>query len=209
MVFPEAGSSRNDRASSLAWAVGLAIASVLVIALAWQVRQLRAERDWLLDRTTQPYAGMYVPRIPMRSIDGDGIVLGQPRGDVQVAYFFNTTCPYCLRSVPGVQDLARRIAAETGSRIELVGIAYDSPKATRAYLARHRFDFPVVASTDRRTSMLFRARSIPTFLVIGRDGRIRHSKTGALASMEGIDAILSAARRKDAPAAATTREIRR
>ena len=73
--------------SIVVW-IALLAASILVALLGWQNRGLRKERDWLTDRVSYAYPGMYVPALEVRSTSGADLELGAPRGDFQVLYFF-------------------------------------------------------------------------------------------------------------------------
>ncbi|HEX8360754.1 MAG TPA: hypothetical protein VF613_11620, partial [Longimicrobium sp.] len=74
----------------------LAVAAALVVVLARQNRELRADQTALLDRATVAYAGMWVPAVPATGVDGGELRLGEPGpGGAQVLYFFTTTCRYC------------------------------------------------------------------------------------------------------------------
>ena len=185
----------------------LALATALVVALGWQLHQARENQRWLSQRATQPYIGMYVPHIAMASLDGASRTLGQPVGDYQVLYFFTTGCPHCRASAPLVKAIAGQLEAASGGRAEMIGVALDPAVAADAYAREHGFAFPVIASQDRRSAMLFRARNVPLLLVIGRDGRVRYARVGEINTKEGVNGVLTAVRRKEAsPAGPTTKE---
>jgi peroxiredoxin len=149
----------------------LLAACALLVVLAWQNRQLREERRWFVTRTTEPYLGMYVPKIAATALDGSALTLGVPAGDYQVLFFFTTTCPYCKRSAPTVVQAAQRLAAQ-GGRVQVLGVCQCSPDQTRRYAIEHRFPFPVTTLTERRALMLFRARNVPSMLALDRDGHL-------------------------------------
>lgn len=182
----------------------LALASALVVALGWQLHQARENQRWLSQRATQPYIGMYVPRIAMASLDGASRTLGQPERDYQVLYFFTTGCPHCRASAPLVKAIAAQLDAASEGRAEMLGVALDPAAAAGAYAREHGFAFPVIATQDRRSAMLFRARNVPLLLVIGRDGRVRYARVGAINTKEGVNGVLTAVRRKEASAAGPT-----
>ncbi|WP_363796450.1 TlpA disulfide reductase family protein [Lysobacter firmicutimachus] len=175
------------------WAA-LALASVLVVALGWQVGRMREDQRWLADRAVAPYVGMYVPRVALHGLDGRAIELGQPRGDSQVLFFFTTTCPYCRASLPQLKRVARQLPQASAGGAELIGVALASPGQARAYAREHALDFPLVAHDDRRTAALFRARKVPALLVIGRDGRVRYRHVGALNDKRTLRELLLAVR---------------
>lgn len=186
----------------------LAVSTALVLLLALEVRQLREDQRWLVERASEPYFGMYVPQVPVTALDGSTHRLGQPRGRFQVLFFFTTSCPHCRASLPLVKSIARQLETASGGQAQMLGIAHDTPAAAVAYVREHELRFPVIASQDRRTATLFRARKVPLLLVIGDDGRVRYSRIGVLNSKEGITGVLTAVRDTDPPAAAPTEEIK-
>jgi peroxiredoxin len=172
--------------------VALLAASALVVLLAWQNRDLRAHRDWLSDRVDYAYPGMYVPAIRARSVDGAEFELGAPRAEHQVLYFFTHTCPYCRQSAPTVAETARVLQRSLGDRVSMLGICECSETQAREYARRHDFDFPVIAMTDRRSLMLYRARIVPVLLVVGRDGRVKHAVQGVFGTQAHTRGLVAA-----------------
>jgi peroxiredoxin len=172
--------------------IALLAASALVALLGWQNRGLRADRDWLTDRVSYAYPGMYVPLIKVRSIDGETFELGAPRADYQVLYFFTHTCPYCRQSAPAVAQTAHSLQRRFGARVSMLGICQCTDDQAREYARRHDFDFPVIAMNDRRSVMLYRARIVPVLLAIDRDGRVRHVSQGVFGDEKQIRDLVAA-----------------
>lgn len=185
----------------LLWAA-LALATALVLALGWQVGRMREDQRWLVDRVTQPYVGMYVPKVALTSLDGQTRELGQPRADAQVLFFFTTTCPHCRASLPQLKLAAAQLQAAAGG-VELIGVAFASPEQTATYAREHALNFPLIAHDDRRTSALFRARKVPSLLVIGRDGRVRYQHVGEINNKQTLRELLLAAQPRSAPMTST------
>lgn len=179
-----------SRPPYLLWAA-LALATALVVALGWQVTRLREDQRWLADRVSQPYVGMFVPQMSATALDGRPVSLGQPRGRRQVLFFFTTTCPHCRASLPQLK-LAARELREHGD-VELIGVAFAAPAQAAAYAREHDLDFPLVARDDRRTAALFRARRVPSLLVVDGDGLVRYRHVGALTGKTPLQELLQAA----------------
>lgn len=197
---PDSVSAANPRPSYLLWAA-LALASALVVALGWQLMRLREDQRWLVDRVNLPYVGMFVPQVAATTLDGRSVSLGQPQGRRQVLFFFNTTCPHCRASLPQLKLAARELQRHAG--VELVGVAFATPAQTAAYAREHALDFPLIAvDDDRRTQALFRARRVPSLLVIGDDGRVRYQRVGELNGKTPLQELLRAATAAEPPAAA-------
>lgn len=181
------------------WA-GMTIASALIVVLAWQNRGLRADREWFSDRSHYAYPGMYVPEIPVTSLQGTKIALGSPARDFQVLFFFNETCPHCRTSAPAVSALAPVLRDTFADRVALIGICECGEAEARRYGEAQRFDFPLASLRDRRSLMLFRAQSVPLLLVIDREGRVRHAVQGTFSTEAQHEALLAALRQPPSPA---------
>lgn len=175
--------------------IALLAASALVVVLGVQNRGLREDRDRLTDRAAYAYPGMYVPVVDAPRIDGGRLALGAPGGDLQVLFFFNETCPYCLRSAPTVAETARSLQREFGDRVSLVGVCQCAPGAALGYARRHGFAFPVVTVSARRALALYRARAVPMLLAIDRNGRVRHAVQGAFDTRAQVDGLIAELRR--------------
>lgn len=185
--------------------LALLAACALVLVLAWQNRGLREERRWFVTRTTEPYPGMYVPRIDVPAVDGTPLTLGVPSAERQVLFFFTTTCPYCKRSAPQIVQAAQRLAAQQ-PRVQVLGVCQCSPAQAQRYAAEQGFTFPVTTLTDRRAVMLFRARNVPTLLALDREGRVRYARVGVFETTERMQDLMAAVRNTEAPPALATIE---
>ena len=172
--------------------VYFAIAVVVAggVYLVRENRALRGENRELLRRTVEPRPGFYVPAVAAVTLDHEAVVLGRP-GERQLLVFFNTTCPYCRASVPAWQQIAERLAGDSG--IAVYGVGLDSAAAVAAYAGEHRLDFPLVASRDPRLVALYRVTNVPLVLVIGADGRVAYARMGVLETAFAIDSVLRAA----------------
>ena len=170
----------------------LAAASVLVVVLAAQKRDLLDRIDALNTRIRYPFEGLYLPAVAMPVVAGDTVVLGQASpGHVQVLFVFSTSCQYCKASLPAWKRIAAELAAS--DRAEVVGVSTDSVEPTRRYLVQHGIELPVVSFTDRRLLAMYRAGTTPQTLIIDADGRVGYSHLGAVTEPVVIDSILNAA----------------
>lgn len=187
-----AAAAKPSRGVSLVLTLGLLLACALVMVLAWQLRELRHERRDLVERVNDPFVGMYVPKVALSALDGGAVVLGEPRADYQLLYFFSTTCPHCLASLPMIKAIAAQVPAASKGRAEMIGVASASAADAGVYARAHALDFPIVANSEVRTAMLFRVHSVPLLLVIGADGRVRYARMGVIDEAADLRAVLAA-----------------
>ncbi|GAP38076.1 TlpA family protein disulfide reductase [Piscinibacter sakaiensis] len=88
-----------------------------------------------------------------------------------VVVVFATWCPFCRRHNPHVQALHEAVA---GQRLRVIGASIDKDPATvRAYLAQHRYTFPVTMQGPALRERLGVDKVIPVTAVVDRQGRLR------------------------------------
>jgi len=173
---PEAPPLRARPAGTSARAVGGAVIA-LAIAVAvhgavWSAGNVEVLRP--IER------GQIAPDFSLPRIDGTpgAVGLHALRGQVVVLDFWATWCGPCVEEIP-VLDALHDAWAPRG--VSFVGINSDGAGATdddvRAFLAAHRFTYPVVRDGGE-VGERYRLEVLPSILVLGRDGRIRASFIG-------------------------------
>jgi peroxiredoxin len=172
--------------------VALAVAAALVLVLAAQNKKLRERNLTLQQMARDPYPGFIVPTVRAPLLTGDSVTLGETteKGGRQVLLAFNTSCPFCLASLPAWQTVAAAAqAAATPTRV--YGVSLDPLDSTRAYVDRHRITYPVVLLSSK-DPLLFRVNKVPSILVLDEYGRTVYARVGALATGEATDSVLGA-----------------
>ena len=118
------------------------------------------------------------PHLSGARIDAVGL-----RGKVVVVNFWNQLCPPCQREQPELEDAWTRLRREG---VQFVGVNYvgqNWPNDERAALA-YVDDFGVTYSTildpDTSIARAFSVEGIPTTVVVGRSGRLRFKRLGAV-----------------------------
>lgn len=173
------------------WAIALTAASVLVVVLASQKRDLLDRIDLLTSRIRDPFPGLYVPTVTLPSVGGDTITLGNASpGAVQVLFVFSTTCQFCKASLPAWKRISGEFA--NSEKVQVVGISLDSVEATSRYLMENGIRLPVVSFTDRRLRALYRAQITPQTLIVDAEGKVSFTRIGAVTETGAIDSIIAA-----------------
>lgn len=84
--------------------------------------------------------------------------------------FWATWCPYCNAAVP------RLSAVETGplrERVKILAIDYlESREKVGAFVRAKRIPYTVLLDRDGAVSRRFGIAGVPTYVLIGRDGRV-------------------------------------
>lgn len=125
--------------------------------------------------------------------DGGAFKFGAFQGRPIVLNFWATWCPPCVEELP----LLDRFYRENVSKgWQVVGIAADSAKAVKQFLAKTPFSFPAplagLAGVDLSRSLGNLAGALPFTVVINRQGAVATRHMGKL-SAEQISAFLSLA----------------
>lgn len=170
----------------------LALAAALVVVLAVRVKSLNRENEELFRRVTRPYVGMFVPAFTSATTDGGTVDVAHPRKGRQVIFVFNATCPYCRASIPEWTRISQAVEAANG-RGSAIGVSLDSPDTAKAYATRHSLRYPVAVFPDRRTSSIYRTRTVPVTMVVDTAGRVVLARIGELKEGPGADSVRVAA----------------
>jgi peroxiredoxin len=168
----------------------------LVVILVGQKGQLERETRELSERVRWPYAGLTLPVVPARTLSGERIELANPsQGGLHVLFFLNSTCAYCLETLPEWKRLASEFSESPG--IEFFGVSVDTDSATRAYAADHELGFSVVVLSGEREVMVLRAEGVPQTAVVNGDGKVIYAYRGPLnrdrVAMDSLRVVLRGA----------------
>jgi thiol-disulfide isomerase/thioredoxin len=168
-----------------------ALALLALLAVGFGGNAVWAARHFEALRPMRP--GETAPDFTLPRLDAPGdVTLANLRGQVVVVDFWATWCAPCLAMMP-VLDQAHAKWAPRG--VAFVGVNSDGGGASvdelREFLYKNHIPYPVVLDAGRVGS-LFKVESLPTLLVVGKDGRIRKSFIGYTTEAT-LDKALSAA----------------
>ena len=111
-------------------------------------------------------------------LDGQSVDAQQLQGVATLVVFFSTTCPYCQRHNQHIEKLLR---STRGQSLRVIAAALDKSAApVQAYLARHRYSFPVTLDERPLHEVLTLRKVIPLTCVIDRAGRLREVIPGEM-----------------------------
>jgi thiol-disulfide isomerase/thioredoxin len=126
------------------------------------------------------------PQVSLPLLDGKKQELQS--GTVTIVDFWATWCGPCRASMPRVQHVARDYAPKG---VALFSIDTDNDGAdrdpiVREFLMQNRLDFPVTLD-DGSAQEAFKVNSLPTMLVVGKDGRVVWRRVGVLDAHEEVE----------------------
>ncbi len=190
---------RLPRTSFVAFAVTLIVATVALAA----PPGLRQAPDPTPpasggSSTTQLGAsvGVSAPDLTVSKLSGDDPAdLGQLAGRVVILEFWATWCGAC-QALSGVLRALHHDRHDDG--LTVLAVSNEPEDRIRAHIARQPLGFTVARDLGP-TSARYRVRSLPTVVLIGRDGKVRHLMVGA--SGRGVmDLVTKVERELDEPA---------
>ena len=152
---------------------GLAFAAFAVAALA---RQAMREREATGAGAALPDAGGEIVA-GEGSVEHDRVEFSQLRGKVLLLDFWASWCGPCRQSVPVINRLASRYASRG---LEVVGVNVETERSAdfvREAHAAFGSTTPSIHDKDGSIARSLEVSGYPTFVIVGKDGRIvaRHA----------------------------------
>jgi cytochrome c biogenesis protein CcmG, thiol:disulfide interchange protein DsbE len=131
-----------------------------------------------------PAPDFVLPLLSQRAAASPGtLALHTLRGRPVVLNFWASWCAPCRAEMP---LLVRTHGIYRSRGVEFVGVDVEDEAAdARHFMAQYHIDFPVVHATDQRIVAAYRLLGLPTTIIIGADGVIRHRELGGFIGPEG------------------------
>ena len=127
-------------------------------------------------------ANAIAPDFTLRAADGRNVRLDELRGQVVLVNFWATWCGPCREEMPRLDTLYQKYRK---SGFVLLGVNVDDdPKTALATMAKLNVSFPVLLDTDKKVSKLYDLNTMPSTIVIDRDGKMRFLHRGYRAGTE-------------------------
>ena len=122
------------------------------------------------------------PDFTLRGADGRNVRLDELRGQVVLVNFWATWCGPCREEMPRLDALYQKYHK---SGFVLLGVNVDDdPQTALATAAKLNVSFPVLLDTDKKVSKLYDLNTMPSTIVIDRDGKMRFLTRGYHAGTE-------------------------
>jgi len=124
------------------------------------------------------------PDFTLRTADGKNLRLNEQRGRVVLVNFWATWCAPCRQEMPLLNQLYQKYQ---GSGFTLLGVNVDEDSRNAINVANKlRLSFPVLLDADKAVSKRYDLSSMPSTLLIDRDGKVRYVHRGYQAGFEAL-----------------------
>lgn len=118
------------------------------------------------------------PALRIRDFSGKPVDLADYRGQVVMVNFWASWCPPCVREMPSMEELYRKMK---GKPFRMLAINVGEPAATvRAFIKRKNYGFPVFLDPKGAAYRTWKVYVFPTTFLLDRRGRVRYASVGGL-----------------------------
>ena len=122
------------------------------------------------------------PDFTLRTLNGPNLRLQEQRGRVVMINFWATWCGPCRQEMPHLNSLYQKYRA---SGFVLLSVNVDDDTRNAADVAaKLGVTFPVLLDTDKQVSRRYDLATMPSTVLIDRDGKVRYVHRGYLAGYE-------------------------
>ncbi|HEY0663341.1 MAG TPA: TlpA disulfide reductase family protein [Thiobacillaceae bacterium] len=120
------------------------------------------------------------PAATFTTLEGKSIALADLRGKVVLVNFWATSCPGCVKEMPGLVETYRQYK-DRGFEVVAVAMSYDPPNYVANFVETRKLPFPVALDVNGEHARAFgNVQVTPTAFIIDKDGRILEQTLGEL-----------------------------
>jgi len=144
----------------------------------------------------------FAPDFAFQSHDNQNISNASLRGKVTLIDFWGTWCPPCRESLPILKELRKKY---NGKAFQLISINSDDDEDVwKTFIQSQHMDWTEYLDSSGTLQEAFKIDSLPTYIVLDKDGVIRFRQSGLSPATQGDleEAINKALKRSSDPALA-------
>jgi peroxiredoxin len=124
-----------------------------------------------------PEVDHVAPDFTLPDLEGNQISLSTYKGRVVLLNFWATWCPPCRLEMPTMEKAYRKYR-DKGFEVVAVSVDAGPKSSVKSFLKELGLSFQVLLDPDMETLRAFRGFSLPTTVVIDRQGVIRSRELG-------------------------------
>lgn len=121
--------------------------------------------------------GKAAPNFTLTDLSGKPIALSTYRGRPVILYFWASWCPYCVQSIPQLNEL-QAAHEEEGLQILAIDIL-EKPETVRKVARELKISFPVLLDEHADVTQTYLVKATPTYIFIDRQGVYRDILVGS------------------------------
>lgn len=155
------------------WAVGFGIVFVLGFVAFELVSTFQQAQKREVIRTVQ------ATDFTLPTLDDRKQTLAQTRGKVVILNFWASWCEPCKSEMPHFQTYYEQHSED----LEILAINYtkkDQVAQVKSFVEQYKLTFPILLDETGETSIMYGAFTLPTTIILDREGNIVHEILGPL-----------------------------
>ena len=117
------------------------------------------------------------PAFALQSNSGQQVSLAALKGKVVMVNFWATWCVPCRQEMPHLQALYERYNS-LGFELLAVNVEKNNSDGARKWLQETPVTFPVLFDPENQVTKLYKVQTMPSTVIIGRDGTMRFMHNG-------------------------------
>ncbi len=125
-----------------------------------------------------PRIGYRAPNFRLMNLEGEEISLAKLKGKVVFINFWATWCVPCKIEMPSMQALYDQYK-EDGFEVLAISNDFKGAEVVEPFVTEMGLTYPILLDSDLKVNTKYLIRSVPTSIIVGRDGVITHILVGA------------------------------
>ena len=117
------------------------------------------------------------PNFMLQSNAGRQVSLASLKGKVVMVNFWATWCVPCRQEMPHLQALYEKYQG-LGFELLAVNVEKNNSEGARKWLEETPVTFPVLFDPENQVTKLYKVQTMPSTVIIGRDGTMRFMHNG-------------------------------
>jgi peroxiredoxin len=117
------------------------------------------------------------PNFTLQSNAGGQVSLASLKGKVVMVNFWATWCVPCRQEMPHLEALYQKYNS-LGFELLAVNVEKNNAEGARRWLQETPVTFPVLFDPENQVTKLYKVQTMPSTVIIGRDGTMRFMHNG-------------------------------
>ena len=125
-----------------------------------------------------PRVGYRAPNFRLPNLNGEEVSLASYKGKVLFINFWATWCGPCKAEMPSMERLYQEYK-DQGFEILAISSDMQGSPIVKPFVEKYRFTYPILLDPNFRVDAMYLVHSVPTTVLVARDGIITHKLIGA------------------------------